>query len=218
MERMWELMPGTVVDVVGNDVMVLPRGYANAGLLTGDAATFVIKLWRGEKASPPEDDVVSALEEAGMIRPVGGHGVSRRDALIATGVAAGMAMTVLHLPNSAMASSGIPVDGVWLVNNNTVFFFVFGYDFPDVGDSDDTPPGSPAPSSLSFANESYGVVSWRSSLSTQIDGDTIQWQVSGPDTDYDFISLAGASETLTATFTWAGIPYIGTFVYASFDR
>jgi hypothetical protein len=213
MDRTWELMPGTVVEVVGNDVMVLPQGYTSAVLLTGDAAAFVTKLWRGEKASPPEDDVVSALELAGIIRGQSAHLVSRRDALIATGVAAGATMTLLTLPTSAMASSRIPVEGVWGGTENIVSFFVLGYDFPDVGDS---PAGSPAPSGLTFGEETYDVVSWRSSLTGAVDGDVILWQLSS--SRYPFVQLASESETLTATFEWAGVSYIGTFDYVSFEN
>lgn len=119
-------------------------------------------------------------------------------------------MTLLTLPTSAMASSRIPVEGVWGGTENIVSFIVVGYDFPDVGDS---PTGSPAPSGLTFGEETYDVVSWRSSLTGAVDGDVILWQLS--DSRYPFTDLASDGETLTATFTWAGVRYIATFDFVN---
>ena len=210
MERL-SLVDGAVVETVGAEILILLPGSTETVRLAGKAADVVRRIQSGE--------VVLASEESTALLMKGGivtipPGVSRRGFLRAGALGVGAGMSVLALPTAALASSTIPLEGVWFVLGSpaTAYFLINGYDFPDVGDSDETPPGAPAPGNLRFGDEEYSVSSWRSSEDTTLDGDFVLWSTT--ESDFDWTAFVGSALTLSATFRWAGQSYSGTFVYS----
>lgn len=208
MSFFYELCPGITIEELGSDTVVLLGDRKTSLHVSGDSAAWIVCLRDGKTAPEPAQPLIEKMMAAGIVREVSGNSLSRRNALVGAGMVAGSAFALLSLPAPAQASSRIPVSGIWLGTESVVSFFVLGYDFPDVGDS---PTGSPAPSGLALGEETYDVVSWRSSLTGAVDGDVILWQLSS--SNYPFVQFASESRTLEATFRWAGISYVGTFEY-----
>lgn len=212
-QQMFSLSPRVVTECVGADVVVMLPDSTDVLRLSGEAAGAIRSIEAGEAPVVPEK-VLADLIDRGVL--VTKSTVSRRGLFKAGSIGAGAGIAVLAMPSVAAASSGIPVDGVWFVfgaTPATAYFYVVGFDFPDVGDSDTTPPGTTTPSQLLMLGERFPVLSWRSSQATEVDGDNIIWTATEDDTDRAWLVIADSAPTLTGTFTWDGQPYVATFVY-----
>jgi hypothetical protein len=200
----------SMIENVGSDLLVFAPGSTDVIRLTDDAVKTLRALQAGIPVAPSA--TVDSLIRWGIVTD---SGFSRRGLIKASSVGAVAGIAVLAMPSVAAASSGIPVDGAWFVfgNTPTVYFLVAGYDFPNVGDSDGTPPGDTEPTELLVDGEEFSVDSWKSSQGAEEDGDNVVWTATENDTDKPWLVIATQAPTITATFTWNGQPYVGTFAY-----
>lgn len=122
------LVPGVVVEKVGNGVFVLRPGQAEVLRLHGHAADVVARISSGE-AVDWSSPGVSDLSDAGIVTA---PGLSRRNLMRAGAVAAGAGIGVLALPHAAVAASAEPValTGTWRWWDDAGDFREFYYTWP----------------------------------------------------------------------------------------
>ena len=113
MRNMPRLVSGVVVEVVGDDVLVVVPGTTDALSLSGEAAKTVLTIQAGQSVSS-SDPVVGELVARGVIEV---PGLSRRGLIRAGAVGAGAGIAVFALPSVAAASSPVqppsPPTVVW---------------------------------------------------------------------------------------------------------
>ena len=99
------LVPGVLVENVGDNVMVSLPDHSEVLSLTGDMAEIVVALRDGEEVSPNNGDALTELERRGVITLADSKGVSRRQILTAGAAGVTGGVLALSLPMAAAASS-----------------------------------------------------------------------------------------------------------------
>ena len=99
------LVPGVVVEEVGNGLLVMVPGSQDVLSLSGRAAEVVRSVQSG--VSVAEDSAVAELAGLGVVEV---SGVSRRGLIKAGAIGAGAGIAVLAMPGVAAASSGSTSD------------------------------------------------------------------------------------------------------------
>lgn len=128
--RTFVVPPGTHLEPVGSEWLVLDADNRAVYRLTGHAAEAITRIAAGEIELPPYlSDAVAVLEDRGLIVDTafyqGEFTVGRRR-IIAAGLAGAVGLTVLGLPRAAAAQSpafltttGSPDDYLWNDGTNT---------------------------------------------------------------------------------------------------
>lgn len=206
------VVPGVIVERVGNDLMVIVPGDADVVSLSGRPAEVLLDVKAG-KAVDASDPVVLDLVDLGI---VSGHGVSRRGLIKAGAVGVGAGIAVLAMPGVAAAASVVPlkVFGFYVSINPypATYFDVRGFDFPNRF-LDNRSDGAISPSVLSVNQGPWEgeVHSWDTTGAAGTEdqdyynGDYVAWRVSGVHPD----ELEG--KTYVGTFTWDGVAYEAEF-------
>ena len=99
------LVPGVLVENVGDNVMVSLPDHSEVLSLTGDMAEIVVALRDGEEVSPNNGDALTELERRGVITLADSKGVSRRQILTAGAAGVTGGVLALSMPAAAAASS-----------------------------------------------------------------------------------------------------------------
>ena len=99
------LVPGVLVENVGDNVMVSLPDHSEVLSLTGDMAEIVVALRDGEEVSPSNGEALAELERRGVITLSYSKGVSRRQILTAGAAGVTGGVLALSMPAAAAASS-----------------------------------------------------------------------------------------------------------------
>ena len=99
------LVPGVLVENVGDNVMVSLPDQPEVLSLTGDMAEIVVAIRDGEEVSPNNGDALTELERRGVITLADSKGVSRRQILNAGAAGVTGGVLALSMPAAAAASS-----------------------------------------------------------------------------------------------------------------
>jgi len=199
------IAPGVIVENIGDDVVVMVPGSTEVIRLSGDGAQLVRALRDGHPVVPTQ--TVTELVNRGIL--VSPTGMSRRGLIKAGAIGAGAGITVMAMPNAAVASSIQFIDliGGWYENLGFYNFELANafwtppIDFPD-----------PMPSTD---------ISDVSKLS--IAGTTVDIESSNLDVNNGalFISWGGAITGFTdgdeGTFTWVGTDGITRYYRVTFS-
>ena len=99
------LVPGVLVENVGDNVMVSLPDHTEVLSLTGDMAEIVVALRDGEEVYTSNGEALTELERRGIITLSDSKGLSRRQILTAGAAGVTGGVLALSLPAAAAASS-----------------------------------------------------------------------------------------------------------------
>jgi len=97
--------PGVIVELVGDDLMVIVPGNSDVVSLSGRPAEVLLDVQGGRDVDPSEP----ALKTLSDLDIVTSPGMSRRGLIKAGAIGAGAGIVVMAMPSVAMASSGGPI-------------------------------------------------------------------------------------------------------------
>ena len=130
MKKTMTLTPGTVIEPVADDVMVMMPGNTDILRISGPAADTLRTIVAGQPVDPSAPTVIE-LADQGIIST---SGMSRRGLIRAGAIGAGVGIAVLAMPTAAMASSSSAFTGTYVQGSATRWdFTIVKTDFPDVG-------------------------------------------------------------------------------------
>jgi hypothetical protein len=112
---------GSGVEVVGEDVLVLPSGGPGVIRLSGASAQTFLAIQAGQQIDP-SSSAVRELLAAGVVRSAG---VSRRRLIRGGAIGAGAGIAMLAMPSVAAASSADSVAPILLREEFTGFFYAY---------------------------------------------------------------------------------------------
>lgn len=117
MLRKYSVVPGVLIEHVGNDLMVVVPGKNDYVKLSGEAAEVLLAVQAGKTTSGYEV-VLANLEQLGVIT---GTGMSRRGLIKAGAIGAGAGIAVMAMPSVAAASSVGAVGSYQVVDSDVQF-------------------------------------------------------------------------------------------------
>jgi len=103
------IAPGVIVEMVGDDVVVMVPGSTEVIRLSGDSAHTIRAIHAGDVSVLPSHTVTELMERGILISRAG---MSRRGVLKAGAIGAGAGIAVLTMPSVAAASSPGTTTGV----------------------------------------------------------------------------------------------------------
>jgi len=207
------LMPGTVVEALGDTVLVMSPHSDQVTNLSGDAASIVRAVHAGEEIDPSQP-VAHQLVEMGILSAA--NGFSRRGLVKASAVGVGAGIAALTMPSVAMASSpttpteiaiplSLTVDGISLFGTSTLRYLTtviipMGPDYENLD-------GQPEPLDGQMGSE-------------MIPAEDIEYRNPQPPDSWGLITTADPESNLPVTFTlrfrWDGLLFEATGTFAGF--
>lgn len=114
------VMPGVIVERVGDDLMVIVPGNTDVVSLSGRPAEVFLDVKAGRKVDPT-DPAIRDLVDLGILAATG---LSRRGLIKAGAIGAGAGIAILAMPSVAAAASVTGAAGIYQVVGSDVQFRV----------------------------------------------------------------------------------------------